>query len=115
MKKIVLATLLLFFSSFAHSSYYTAAKLLDEAESKNDIESLGSTAFISGWMRGVLVAQIAYQVTLNQPKFICMPEELHAGIAEKIFIKYANENPEQLVDPAALLLFRALKNAYPCK
>ena len=114
MRKIVLATLLLFFSSFAHSSY-SAAELLEEAESKNAMASLGSVAFISGWMRGVLVSQIFYEVTLNQPKFICMPEELHSGIVEKIFIKYANENPEKLLEPAAVLLWDALLEAYPCK
>ena len=113
MRKIVLATLLLFFSSFAHSNF-TAAELLEEAESKDDIKTFGSTALISGWMMGFISAQIAYEVNLNQPKIICMPKELTAGIVKKIFIKYANDHPEELVDRAELTLFRALIEAYPC-
>ena len=46
--------------------------------------------------------------------YICMPDTVTAGQLQKIWIKYANEYPEELHFSASSLVLLAYRQAFPC-
>jgi hypothetical protein len=46
--------------------------------------------------------------------FICVPETVTYSQAIKITAKYLNDHPEKLNIPADLLIYAALRDAFPC-
>ena len=71
--------------------------------------------FIEGVISGMFIAGInetAEQTHMRQG--YCLPEEATNGQNRTVFVKYLEDHPEELHEPAALLLIKALRKAFPC-
>jgi len=53
-------------------------------------------------------------VKRNPDLSFCMPATVTNDQIVKIFIKYLDEHPEELHQPASLLLATSLRKAFPC-
>jgi hypothetical protein len=51
----------------------------------------------------------------EEPKYFCMPIGATVGQLQKVYIKYANENPQALHYDAAGMVRKAFTEAFPCK
>lgn len=52
--------------------------------------------------------------TAFRPLF-CAPDKVTSGQASKIFIKYIDENPQKLHEPAFVIAIISLAKAFPCE
>lgn len=52
---------------------------------------------------------------LSQPYRTCIPGDVNNGQAARIVVKFLESRPELLNQDRGTLVWRALKNAYPCK
>ena len=48
------------------------------------------------------------------PKLFCRPENVELAQLVRIVLKYIRENPENANQETALLIMKALREAYPC-
>ena len=68
--------------------------------------------YLNGIVEGLLFAQHAptgIQITFN-----CKPEAVTRGQTELVIVKYLKAHPEQLHNPAVMLVYSALAEAFPC-
>jgi hypothetical protein len=64
--------------------------------------------FVVGVVDGVLIDS-------PPDSIICVPDGVSHGQMKDIVLKYMNDNPANLHFPAALLVFFALGEAFPCE
>lgn len=85
-----------------------------ECEKPDAVPSAFSNGFCAGFVTGVVEAQTMWERrTLKHPSF-CLPEKSTNGQILKVFTKYLDDHPEELHQPAALLLVTSLRHAFPC-
>lgn len=87
------------------------------AESCRDV--LGSDdAFGSGYCLGFIqgvrdLAQIMVQVTPKE-HLLCIPPQVTTGQLSKVFVRWADNHPEQLHIPPVVGVHRSIIAAFPC-
>jgi hypothetical protein len=67
-----------------------------------------------GYVRGVWDTFSLYEAA-GYPPLACIPQEATVGELVRVIVKYLNDHPNQLHEPDNVSLFKALKEAYPCK
>jgi hypothetical protein len=78
----------------------------------NNSESFGSgicIGFLEGWLDSISLIEL----TLNK-KIVCIPSNVIMSQVQKIYLKWAEKNPEKLHQAAAIGLMGALQEAFPC-
>jgi hypothetical protein len=108
----------------ASAETITGAHIQDQCEKTSNGTEPFSNGFCAGFIDGVLEAQVMWEVfeskgsvgTLkrNPQLSFCLPAEVTNGQVVKIFTKYLDDHPEELHEPAALLLVTSLRKAFPC-
>lgn len=102
--KIFIALLFLVLSGSASADYFTGNDLNQHL--LNSGSTLGIAMF-RGYVAGV-------QDTFNGVSF-CVPSDVPLSQAAAVVRKYLSDNPKSWNKPADVLVFEALKQAYPCK
>jgi len=51
----------------------------------------------------------------NRDLSFCLPDQVTNDQIIKIFVKYLDDHPEELHQPASLLLVTSMRKAFPCK
>lgn len=81
-----------------------------------------SSGFCAGFVSGVIETQTWWQLReLSDSKrnqnveHFCIPGTVTNDQIVKIFVKYLDDHPEKLHEPAVLLLLTSLHQAFPCK
>jgi hypothetical protein len=81
-----------------------------------------SSGFCAGFVDGVIETQSMWEVweakgtiVRNPHLSFCLPEGATNDQIVKIFVKYLDDHPEELHEPASLLLVTSLRNVFPCK
>jgi Rap1a immunity proteins len=76
---------------------------------ENSLEKTACTVFRLGFISGVDWADI------HGAKVWCLPDDLATGQTELIVKKFIREHPEDLHEPATVIVGRALYLAYACR
>ena len=116
MKKLLTAVILLALCS--NASAYTADELLTSLESgDSSYQKLTAMSYIAGWYRGYQTSDIHMKVINGEStkSVICFPDGTTVIILSKVFIKYVNDNPQELHEDAGVVLGTALAKAYFCR
>ena len=71
--------------------------------------------FINGAYTQAVFLTTAMQLQGLEIEQFCVPEESNLGQFQKIFVKWASQNPEKHHLPAAVNVVTAVRNAFPCK
>lgn len=84
----------------------------------NDNESF-SSGFCAGFVDGVVDSQDMWEASdkmqnRSHVQSFCLPGKSTNGQLVRVFIKYLDDHPERLNEPAALLLVESLRKAFPC-
>lgn len=69
----------------------------------------------SGVITGTVDAIDYYQSLGENPELICVPDGVTRGQAKKVVQKYMEDNPAQLHYTATLVIWAALREAFPCE
>jgi len=109
MKKLIAGLALLITTGVTQASFYRANELLEWCETPKSSDAClgyisGATDVLTSDSEGPLSAE-----------FICMPASVTTGQILKVYVKYANDNPEKLHYSASILLANALVTAFPCE
>ena len=112
----------------AHAQSETGSDLLMKCKTflnKVDRTSEGpgtafDIGFCAGFIGGVLSGAEVWEVTdkirkQTYPMAFCRPENANNGEIIRVFVKYLEDHPERLHEPAGLLLLTSLSTAFPCK
>ena len=92
-------------------AYNTAAILLDDCEAANT----HSNGRCLGYLSGVHDA-ISYIVSAGQiARTFCVPNNASSDQLRRVFIKYANDNPQHLHREGFEIVEFAFDTAFPCK
>jgi hypothetical protein len=72
-----------------------------------------------GFVRGVVDTQamweVVAQVDKSYPKVhSCVPKEVEMKQTVQVVLKFLDDHPERLHEPAVILVLEALHNAFPC-
>jgi hypothetical protein len=109
-RNLIAALLLIGASHGAMAGWESASELLTHCESEDNM--------YFGACRGYLEAvEDTYHTASRWQGFetgICMPEGVTVGQLVKVWIKYANENPETLHLTASGGVLNAYTQAFPC-
>ena len=93
----------------ANAKYFSAKKLLSECET----ESLINRALCNGYLAG---ANDAHELhTELDEGAICIPAGASIERLRTIFVKFANDNPEDSHLDAASVVITAFSEAFPCE
>jgi hypothetical protein len=90
---------------------------------KRDIEDKTSTwtdGFCLGYISGILDSQSLWDYLVHVGKdypqtHYCLPDEATNSQVVQVVLKFLNDHPERLHEPANTLILEALHNAFPCK
>jgi|HubBroStandDraft_1064217.scaffolds.fasta_scaffold168636_2 hypothetical protein len=88
-------------------------------ETPSDLSSSWSAGLCAGYISGVVDSQAMWEafehVEKNYEQFhYCMPAAATNEQALKIVVKYLDDHPERLHEPANILILEALHKAFPC-
>lgn len=92
----------------------TALALFDSGgEAPKAATALTDATWCSGYVSAIMDMNIWLQAngTASAP---CLPENSTAEQGVRVFVRYANDHPEQMNQPPAILVTRALQLAFPC-
>src|SRR6185295_8452520 len=89
--------------------------ILDNNSSGFDAFGGGFCAgFVSGVLSGAEVWKVADTLRKqDHPMAFCRPEKSDNGQLVRVFVKYLEDHPEKLHEPAGVLLLASLTNAFP--
>lgn len=91
-----------------------AIRVMDGASDLNAIE-FGDAGRCLGLIDGFAGAAAFYESQPGSPGAICFPEvDMTIGQSVRVVDKYLQTHPEQLHEPATVLVFGAFLAAYPC-
>ena len=110
-RNLIAAMLLIGASQGAMADFQTGNQLLAKCENEDSFAGQGECL---GYLKAAIDTYRTLAVLEEFEPFICMPERVNGRQIEKIWIKYANENPENLHMPAAALVLLADIKAFPC-
>jgi len=120
--------LCLAFCEPAHAQGQTGSELLTKCKAflnsvdknPNASGSAFDIGFCPGFISGVLSGAEVWEATdalrkQTHPMAFCRPENANNGEIMRVFVKYLEDYPERLHEPAGLLFLTSLTNAFPCK
>jgi len=96
----------------AHAGFFIGAKLLPLCESGSASENRACEMYLVGITDAYDGLQRLGGLTRE---YFCLSKGVSLPQIRKIFIKYANENPQYLQLPASRLVIGAFAEAFPCK
>jgi hypothetical protein len=116
---LIIAFLLMIYPTIAAADHYSDGKLLQEncsealklfdSREKADVFQAGSCL---GYIRA---ANDMYEIMVNNTnRTICIPSGLDAKHLVMVVVKYLNERPEKLQDPASASVYEAFQVYFPC-
>jgi hypothetical protein len=82
-----------------------------------DTASVACLLYVGGVVRGAELGSAVTRVQAKQttlPKLFCRPDDVENVQLVRIVLKYIRENPENANQETALLIMKALREAYPC-
>ena len=86
------------------------------ASAADAVAGMRCVAYLAGFVHGTLSIQTADNTMRGVPNVICYPP---VGISteqtRRIVVKWLEDHPERLHNEAALEVFFAILNAFPCK
>ena len=77
-------------------------------------ESLTTSAYCKAFIKGAVNTHKYYTSYYNFPKQYCLPKGLSESEIIRIFIKFTQQHPEFIENPALTTLHYALKDTFPC-
>lgn len=87
-------------------------QLLRMCESKESLDSISCSVYIMGVFDMFAAIQPKLEGRI-QP--ICIPDNISVDQVRKIFVKYANDNPDMLHLSSALMVMASLDKAFNCR
>ncbi len=114
MKFFLSALFLLLVSASANAqrvSTTTGNDLLESCESKGNFEQ----AFCLGYITGVTDIEGLDSAVYPERRRSCVPENVTNGQARDVVVKYLKDHPEERHLQAAILVAKAMGQAFPCK
>ena len=115
------------FCAPAHSQSETGSDLLTKCKDfLNTVDksapysSAFAVGFCPGFISGVLSGAEVWEASdtlrkVTHPMAWCRPEQANNGEIIRVFVKFLEDHPERLHEPAGLLLLTSLSTAFPCK
>jgi len=91
-------------------TYHNGNRILGYCESDDSTERVACMAYLAGLAD--MTEVIAYST--DAARVVCKPREVPIKQLRRIFIKYANDNPESLHLSAASMVRAAFTEAFPC-
>jgi len=92
--------------------FYTSGQLLSVCESENHGDLLACNHYLSGIVDAH--EQLSDWGRLSH-NYICFPGGIDTIQIRKVYIKHANEHPEDLHFTAASIVLNAFRIAFPCE
>jgi hypothetical protein len=89
----------------------------DESTQLLEMEKVvGCAVYVSGFLDGVSFGTAFAEDKAGRklPSPFCFPDAIDTGQIMRIVLKYIREHPEEAHERTAVLLVRALRQAYPC-
>jgi hypothetical protein len=92
----------------------SACRLYVEVASQSvaptNTDKFTQAGFCIGYMAG-----FAHAMSLEKTPEFCLPDTINLSETVKLFLKYVDEHPQDLLLSAKVTVPRALQQAYPCK
>ena len=82
-------------------------------DSANQIDDVHCLGFIEGVLEGLVVGEHENPTATKKP-YVCIPDGASLGQNVRVVVKWMKEHPKDLHRRAALLIYVALLEAYPC-
>lgn len=93
----------------------SGADLKDICERREATFQLSCLMYVGGVSDGLNLAPGFYRgQEEGTNEIICFPEGVKQAVRKNIVVKYLEEHKEQLETPAEVLIYMALKEAWPC-
>ena len=96
--------------SRVEAGFYTGSQILSNCESSGETEQ----SLCALYLGGVVDTTELWVGAGLMPKLLCMPSDASTDKLQKIFVEYANENPEELDEVASATVIAAFMGAFPC-
>ena len=92
----------------------SAIKLYEGENSASTTTEIGAGLCL-GVLDGFRSLNTFYEAVLEKDQlFFCIPTGVTNGQLAKVVVKYLNDNPSELHEPATALIWTALFEAFPC-
>jgi hypothetical protein len=112
-RTMMFVALLVMSGQGVNANYYgTGGELLNLCESELMEEYGRCTGYLAGKLD---MHELFFEFEVLPVKYYCIPEGATLGQLKKVFIKYANENPQDLHIHATRLVGDAFRDAFPCE
>ena len=108
---LALVAMLGIFGSADATYFVNAGEVLSACES----ESVDRQNKCVSYLAGIVDATTTWVDWEMMPKKFCQPDEVTLEQLRKIYVKYANEHPEELHLTAAGIAVNAFVEAFPCE
>ena len=110
-RNLIAALLLIGASHGAMANYYQSGnKMLALCEGEDNLD----LAICLGYLQAVADTYKTAAEWEGFESVICAPISVTGRQLQKVWVKYANENPEKLHLSAASIVMHAYKDAFPC-
>tara|TARA_B110000908_G_C9851481_1_gene270093 strand:- start:80 stop:427 length:348 start_codon:yes stop_codon:yes gene_type:complete len=109
-RNLIAAMLLIGASHGAMAGFQTGNSLLAQCESENPVEQSGCFHYL----QAVIDTWDTAAAGKGFESDLCMSKGVTGGQLQKIWIKYVNDNPENLHFGAAGLVLDSYHKAFPC-
>jgi hypothetical protein len=93
------------------AAFYSAGLILSDCES----EVVGVQNVCTRYLAAIADATEIWATWGYISEQMCVPKQVSTGQLRKIYIKYANENPEGLHHAASGMAINAFHKAFPCE
>jgi hypothetical protein len=110
-KRLLLACSLVVALSSQAWAQFTAMMLHNICASDDERENTGCDMWIGGFEAGLFAAQAA---SPKDRRITCLPNGFTGGQAKLIVIKFLKDHPNILHEPADVVAFVAISQAFPC-
>jgi hypothetical protein len=81
----------------------------------NDVQEHLNASFCSGYVEGVVDTMTGFAALPGSAATYCFPANADNNQLVRIVAKYLNDNPARLNEPAGLLVFKSMVDAFPCR
>lgn len=110
--KLFIFVLTILFSNFSHSGFISGNDLLSDCEAnKNDVVYFQKNASCLSYIQGVIDHHTSMVV---KEGYLCLTKGITSNQLKKIFINYANKNPETLHYTANYIVALSINEAFIC-
>jgi hypothetical protein len=85
------------------------------AQGADEIKAVSSQAVCFGYVSGMIDSYKILSAVNPSIRFICLPRQgISTDQATRIIVKWLQEHPERLHETPRILVFDALRSAFPC-